>query len=189
MIGSDLTNKKFGRLLVLSIIPRKDKKQKWGSYWSCKCDCGSIRNYRATALRAGTVKSCGCLREELLRKSPGEANKHSLYCQYKAGAKRREIDFSLSKKDFLKLIEQNCYYCRQPLSQKIKAYKASKNTKEWIEQCIVYYNGIDRKNNNIGYILENCLTCCKTCNYAKHKMDLSTFKEWLIRISKNINNI
>ena len=33
------------------------------------------------------------------------------------------------------------------------------------------YNGIDRKDNNIGYIIENCVSCCGICN--RMKMDMS----------------
>lgn len=43
-------------------------------------------------------------------------------------------------------------------------------------------NGIDRIDNNRGYVKENCVPCCKTCNYAKRKMDLLTFKEWARRL-------
>ena len=37
------------------------------------------------------------------------------------------------------------------------------------------YNGIDRKNSSIGYRTENCVTCCKTCNFFKMKLSVDNF--------------
>ena len=54
----DLTGRKFGRLTVLSYC-------EWsmaGANWHCRCDCGNETDARATALRNGSKKSCGCLR-------------------------------------------------------------------------------------------------------------------------------
>lgn len=51
----DLTNKRFGRLIVLY----KDKSRK-GGYWMCKCDCGNTRIASSTDLQQGRVTSCGC---------------------------------------------------------------------------------------------------------------------------------
>lgn len=36
-------------------------------------------------------------------------------------------------------------------------------------------NGIDRKDSNVGYIFENCVTCCSTCNRAKGKLTEEEF--------------
>lgn len=34
--------------------------------WSCRCECGVIRNVRDDSLRSGQSKSCGCLRRDTL---------------------------------------------------------------------------------------------------------------------------
>ena len=57
-----LTGQKFGRLLVLGYVGRGDK---YGSFWSCRCECGAVQNFEGTQLRSGKAKSCGCLRAEL----------------------------------------------------------------------------------------------------------------------------
>lgn len=70
----DLTNKKFGRLLVLNrdedyISPSgKVKRVKW----RCKCTCGEECIVNTDALKKGRTKSCGCLQRENLNK----INKH-----------------------------------------------------------------------------------------------------------------
>lgn len=57
----DLTGQKFGRLLVLSRA--ESPNPKYGAYWLCKCDCGSITIVRANCLKNSTY-SCGCLKTE-----------------------------------------------------------------------------------------------------------------------------
>ena len=50
----------FGRLTVIEfLVPRK--------YVLCKCSCGNIRKLRRSFLRAGHIRSCGCLRADVLR--------------------------------------------------------------------------------------------------------------------------
>lgn len=57
-----MAGRRFGSLLVLY---RADI-QKSGAYWMCRCDCGSLHVARATALRSGHTKSCGCMRGKAL---------------------------------------------------------------------------------------------------------------------------
>ena len=60
----DLTGNKYGRLTVL----HKDAERKTnnGSYWVCQCDCGKIKSVKSSSLRRGEIKSCGCLRNEIV---------------------------------------------------------------------------------------------------------------------------
>lgn len=71
----DLTEQKFGRLIVL----KKDGKDKWGSLlWKCLCDCGKQKTIKGNLLRRGDTKSCGCLQNET-RINNGKSNiKHGL---------------------------------------------------------------------------------------------------------------
>lgn len=57
----DLTGQQFGRLKVLyEIGPGKD-----GIEWACECECGNWIVAVTSALRAGRIKSCGCLKKEI----------------------------------------------------------------------------------------------------------------------------
>lgn len=58
----DLTNKKFGRLLVIGFHSYKNKRP--APYWLCKCDCGQIRVVEGRSLTRGRSSSCGCLNNE-----------------------------------------------------------------------------------------------------------------------------
>lgn len=57
----DLTGKKFGYLTVINFIKDDTKKTRW----LCKCDCGKNKIVLAYALKDETVRSCGCLKQNV----------------------------------------------------------------------------------------------------------------------------
>ena len=79
--------------------------------------------------------------------------KNSLLYDYKERAKTKNLEFSLSFDDFIRITSSNCFYCGNPPSNLTKL-----NSKR--NPSIYVYNGIDRKNNSIGYTLNNSLSCC-----------------------------
>lgn len=70
-----MIGKRFGRLTVIA----EGEKENCGlKRWQCKCDCGNIAVVRGTHLRAGNVKSCGCIsREKLVARSTKHGLKNS----------------------------------------------------------------------------------------------------------------
>lgn len=98
--------------------------------------------------------------------------------QYKKQAEKRKLDFNLLEKDFKNLIQNFCYYCGDSPST-IYRRKDYKQT--------FLYNGIDRVDNTIGYLIDNCITCCKLCNKYKYTMTHSEFNQWVINIVNNLN--
>lgn len=75
-------------------------------------------------------------------------------------------EFNLTKEQTKILMISNCYYCGCLPSQ-------IENVRGTNEPFI--YNGIDRKDNDIGYILNNCVTCCGECNWIKGSMSHERF--------------
>jgi hypothetical protein len=60
----DLTGQRFERLVVTSRSPNISRSPGGLKvYWLCRCDCGNVCEVRGYDLRAGTTRSCGCLRE------------------------------------------------------------------------------------------------------------------------------
>ncbi len=55
----DLTGRRFGKLVALR---RVENDSHGRTVWECRCDCGTIKRIRATALAQGMTRSCGCLR-------------------------------------------------------------------------------------------------------------------------------
>jgi hypothetical protein len=61
----------------------------------------------------------------------------------------------------------DCHYCGTP-PQKHKK---------------LVYTGIDRKDSSLGYTVDNCVSCCTTCNTAKGTKPYAVFIEYLNRIA------
>ena len=170
---NDLTDKRFGRLLVKR---RRKKNNKWNqSVWICVCDCSPEKEIQVDAalLSSGKTTSCGCYRKEFRMLKYGEASRNRLFGRYRKEAKERKLDFLLSIEQAEKLFKSNCKYCG--IEPKQVAYAENMNG-EYL------YNGIDRKNNNIGYTEVNCVSCCATCNHMKHVLGEEEFLEHIKRI-------
>jgi hypothetical protein len=45
------------------------------------------------------------------------------------------------------------------------------------------YNGVDRVNNDFGYSIDNCVSCCKVCNRMKGKKTVAEFVAFCSAIS------
>jgi hypothetical protein len=56
----DLTGQRFGRLVAIKIVGKKE----YGTAWLCQCDCGKTKEVTTSNLRSGNSKSCGCLQAE-----------------------------------------------------------------------------------------------------------------------------
>lgn len=82
---------------------------------------------------------------------------------YKAGAKERNLEFMLTLEQFEILTSQPCHYCGQ--------YTKNKN-----------FCGIDRVNNDAGYVLTNCVPCCTSCNEMKGKRTSKEFFNCIKRV-------
>lgn len=168
----------FGKLTVISYTDRPDKK---GEY-KCICECGNISYPATDKLKKGLVKSCGCSQKDPRpekRLPDNMAIKNAIYKNYKSSAKRRNYDFDLPKEVFIKLIEDNCYYCSEAPSKSANVWHI-KNYNDY------KYNGIDRINNTLGYFEGNCVSCCPHCNMAKRELSITEFKNWIEKIYQNL---
>src|SRR5260370_10194528 len=66
----DLTGRRFGRLVALSIVRRPSNRS---IFWLCQCDCGRTTEARSSSLTTENTTSCGCLHKESIAKI-GSAN-------------------------------------------------------------------------------------------------------------------
>ena len=60
----------------------------------------------------------------------------------KMGAKHRGLEWTLTDEDTVEMMTSPCVYCG----------------------VLLEINGIDRMDNTKGYVPDNCVPCCKTCN-------------------------
>jgi hypothetical protein len=148
----------FGNRKVIEVLGVKNKTR----YYKVMCKCGRkdiITKQNFT--QHGICRTCKYIDES----KDGSFN--SLYYIYKKGSGYKNRIFNLTKEQFSNLTKSKCYYCGKEPSQ-IK--KCNKYT------TIPYiYNGIDRLNNAIGYEIDNCVPCCKRCNFAKARLSYKDF--------------
>lgn len=180
---------KFNRLTVVSFVGIDRNRHKT---FKVLCECGNYHITKGTHLIQGTVRSCGCLFFEVHSKDKGEAGFRFLYRRCRRNATyNRNYEFKLTYEEFKNIIIQNCYYCDQiptafnPYLKRdgsLKDNRKNKISSKSIERAWVFINGIDRKINEIGYILENSVPCCPQCNQSK--MDFT--EEEFINHSKRI---
>ncbi len=83
------------------------------------------------------------------------------FIEYKARAKRRGIEFNISRHLFSLIIKLPCHYC------------GANGT------------GLDRVDNSCGYTIDNIVPCCNMCNRMKNDRNVKEFIDRCIRISNN----
>lgn len=166
---------KYGELTVLK--ESKNRSKSGNTKWECSCSCGKVisvvgSQLRGSRNRKGQKKCLNCRKaDQSNAPASPQARINFLYYRYGYMAKKRGIEFSLDKIIFTNLIFSNCYYCGVQPKQVCQKGKSK-----------VCYNGIDRVDNSIHYIKENCVACCKQCNQAKMNYTTAEFKRWIKRI-------
>jgi hypothetical protein len=170
---TNMVGKRFGKLSVIA----STESEKNRARWVCQCDCGSKCIATGKTLRQGKKQSCGCIKREQSRElvkilhknnelSFGEGACNHLASIYKLGAEKRKFQYNLTIEEFRKLTSDICYYCGN-----LPAFSHNGVT------CSTsyIYNGIDRVDNSIGYVIGNCVTCCRICNWMKRTQTQSDF--------------
>jgi hypothetical protein len=77
------------------------------------------------------------------------------YSNYKRSANDKNIEFGLLSDVFDEIVKAPCYYCGTIQDKG--------------------FNGIDRQNSEIGYVVDNCVSCCQMCNYMKASLSVDAF--------------
>jgi len=97
------------------------------------------------------------------------------YNSYRRNAKKDSRDFTITKNEFKNIVLDKCYYCGVESRDSVKISSRHK------------INGIDRIDNEKGYTLDNCRTCCWTCNRCKASMTLEEFSTWIFKVYANLS--
>lgn len=167
----ELTGKQFDKLIVIE-FDHVDKHRQ--SHWKCECECGNEKIISGNSLTQGNTKSCGCL-----AKFPeGIAARNVILARHKRSAKDRNLKQELTGEQIIAFYKQNCHYCGEPPSN-VYSQKDLKGP--------YIYNGIDRMDNDIGYTLDNSISCCKHCNYSKRARTYEEFIDWIKQVHSHLN--
>lgn len=179
---------RFSFLTVVSIIPTQKYEKR---HYLCVCDCGKQRTVKIDNLRGNRVRSCGCYNRKCTsirkRKTKGQASFNYKEFVYKSAAKKRNLEYKLTKDEFKELVSKNCAWCGStPIAwnryyNKDGSRAAKSTTDDWAKEQTIFINGIDRIDSSQGYYKENCLPCCEQCN--RMKLDY-TEQEFLSQVKK-----
>lgn len=167
-------NKIFGMFTISKQLPDKFIRDR--HYMLCEgvCNkCGLKKEFLVHLLNK-TTKYCECFRKE--KREVAVVN--SLFWIYKQEAKKRNLEFNISFQRFSEITKQNCIYCNVP---------PSKTHKRTGVDGSYTYNGIDRKDNTVGYLEGNVQPCCFICNMAKSNNTEEDFLDWSERLHRNQN--
>lgn len=136
----------------------KQSNGKYGRQSACKlCTKRVLADYRKT--EKGKEKHREYAKRH--REKPGYNDRHRAYREtpkamrhlYLKGAERRSLPFELTVEDFETLWGRPCHYCGDSIRT----------------------IGLDRLINEGGYIRDNVVPCCPTCNFMKLKSSPEDF--------------
>jgi len=176
----NLVGQMFGRLRVDHRIGSK----RGHALWHCLCSCGSAIEATTGKLMKFQVTSCGCYRTERARKrlrgEPGQSGLTTLFSSYRQSAKQRGLVFNLTLEEFITLSKGDCAYCGTAPQQ----MRTRGNDEIARRHAAYWHNGIDRVDNTKGYVIDNCKSCCRECNYVKKDRTVAAFIGHCLRIAR-----
>lgn len=122
--------------------------------------------FRNKAKAKGLGESCKkCHSKDCLERAKSEKHRGQyIYYQIKHRSKKHKIVFGVSLEEFVGWYnrqKKNCYYCEMPEDLITKRHWGILKKRNF---CRL---GIDKKNNNKGYVSGNIVLCCSVCNAVK----------------------
>lgn len=170
--SADLVGQVFGRLTVIS---RDGSDRRGQARWICQCECGKICSAVTNLLTKNNTRSCHCLRAEKAREvgkntrlfESGDpegvrALLYSIHAKGEVGTLKEPMPYE----KWLHFEGQECHYCGMAAIPR----RRNKN-----EPFCVWRHGLDRVDNNRGYVDGNVVACCIRCNYSKRNSPVEEF--------------
>jgi len=82
--------------------------------------------------------------------------------QHLYNAKRRKIEFDLTKEEFAAFWQKPCHYCGYT----------------------IHTIGLDRIDSDLGYFVENLVPCCRWCNAGKNNLSQESWINLCCRVAE-----
>lgn len=154
----------YGRLIVTELRRKPRNNGYFEAQAYCVCECGRGTWIAQGRLRKGERKECRRCTTKRAWKSIPRLPQHELWLRarekdYRVDAARRGLEFSLTREEFRRLHQGTCVYCG-----------------------VLPANGVDRKDNTLGYSVTNAVPCCAQCNYGKRDQTVKEFLDWVRRV-------
>ena len=170
----DISGQRFNKWVVLSEV--KERSKSGLVYWTCKCDCGLIKNVSGSSLRTGRANACfSCSMKK------HDLSFHPLYMVW-SGIKTR------------------CFY-KKSHEYHIYGGRGITMSDEWKISFQTFYNDmingykngleIDRIDNNGNYCKENCRWATKSENLRNKRdniyLNIDGVSKTIIDWAKDLN--
>ena len=142
----DISGMKFGRLTAVKCLGVVQG----DTTWLFVCDCGNKKSAAGWAVHGGKIKSCGCLRKDVLSlpRTHGESKRGMHSFEYKCW---REMIHRCNSKDPHKVK----HYSGRGITV-CERWKKYSNFLEDMGRAPGEGYSVDRKDNDKGYFKENC---------------------------------
>jgi hypothetical protein len=178
MESKSLPGDQFGKLTLIEYVDE--------THVRCRCTCGKeevrvVKNLRKQRRRGQDIMCRSCVPNRG-RRSKYHGEELRIYQFYNTSYGRADLQRKgRTRPDFewFKVkVKEPCFYCgRDPYDRRLKS-----RYNDFVA------NGIDRLDNDIDYIEENCVPCCSQCNYAKRELTKEQFIELANLIVSNFSN-
>lgn len=168
----------YGQLTAL----QKAGSDQWKAVqWEFLCMCGKTATFTGSQVARGKTTHCGCLSPTYMKREGWRFIKGD---QQRSAA--RVVWRSLYRdgcpfEDFLRLSQLPCHYCgTHELTSRLEYHKDRSTG------VVFRYNGLDRLDSTKDHSLDNVVTACQQCNYAKQDVPYSEFIEWIRKVHSHL---
>ena len=121
-----------------------------------KCEHERIRS-RCKECGGGSICDHGRVRGSCSLCAPEQ-----VFNMYRRKARKRGLSFELTVGQFIEIVQCCCVFCGEKSAPR----------------------GVDRRDNNKGYVHDNCQSCCGPCNKLKSTENEQTFLRLILKIAK-----
>lgn len=136
-------------------------------YVDCNCvPCCTACNMSKECLDARTfIERCAHISGMATHDDAWNDATPGSFSQYKYSAKKREFVFEITKDDYLTFTQLPCRFCRREITPDNKS-------------------GIDRIDNDLGYVDGNLQPCCGECNHMRGRKSVDDFLDMCARVAR-----
>jgi len=165
-----------------------------GNNWLVECNhCKKRQEFSITNIKKTNPEKCYFCDKPNAIENPYASHRaiyedidERIYAYYKSrilskneqGFKYKE--WKLSLEEYKQLIHGDCFYCGvKPSTDNM--WNNPKNKRK-SDPGLIAINGIDRIDASKGYVFDNCVSCCSSCNAMKSDLSQTTFFEKISKI-------
>lgn len=180
----DLTGKRFGKLTIISRASTPGAKH---VRWNAVCDCGVRKTVHGDAVKRGTSRSCGCIRQEQGSWNRGIVREQnhvyrgigafsaSHYGDIKYKATKRRLEFSVTHERLWELFNEQGGVCAlSGIPLHFESYSKANDATA----------SLDRIDSSKGYVEGNVQWVYRSINFMKGKMTDEQFIEVCKRVAE-----